>query len=124
MATHRPEEAEYCHRLAVLAEGQVRQVETPENMRRSVANDILVFAGPNPEGLSEQIARITGLSPLLLDGSIHLECVDGHEWIPKIISELPKGAIQSVSLREPGLGDAFLKLTGTSLTADAGGVTP
>ena len=118
VATHRPEEAEYCHRLAVLKEGQIQIVETPENMRKELASDLLIFEGSDPEKIVSIIEAQTKLNPRMDGGCVFVECTEGPTLIPAIMGDMPEGLITSVSMRRPGLGDAFLKLTGISLDSD------
>jgi len=121
VATHRPEEADYCHRLAVLQSGRIQKVESPDQMRTSLAQDLLVFEGKNIEELAKDLEKATGL-PVRIDGNqVMIECAEGSTMIPTLMGQLPEGSVTAVSLRQPGLGDAFLKLTGVSLASDEEG---
>ena len=117
VTTHRPEEAERCDRLAVLSEGRVLCVDTPDGLRARVQGDVLVLHVETPETL-ELLPRVEEL----VDGDVRVEgetilaeCTKGHEAIVRIVEALPPGSLRGIELRRPGLGDAFLKLTGTSL---------
>lgn len=121
VATHRPEEADYCHRLAVLQSGRIQKVESPEQMRKSLAQDLLVFEGTDTKALAADLEKATQL-PVRVDGNqVMIECAEGSTMIPSLMAQLPDGSVTAVSLRQPGLGDAFLKLTGVSLAADEEG---
>ncbi|MGB0589948.1 MAG: ABC transporter ATP-binding protein [Myxococcota bacterium] len=115
VTTHRPEEAERCDRLAVLAGGQIVCIDTPDTLRSRVQGDVLALEAEAPEAHIEAIkALATGT--VRLDGqTVFVECERGHEVIVKIVEALPPGTLRSVEMRRPGLGDAFLKITGTSL---------
>ena len=56
VATHRPDEAEACDRLAVLAGGRVVACETPEALRSRVAGDVVTVEADEPEALAREIA--------------------------------------------------------------------
>ena len=82
---------------------------------------------------AEELARTPGFQRLrdeivarfqmecLLDegGRVLVESEKGHELIPRLVEGLQGLRIDSVSLRRPTLADAFLKVTGRQLAADA-----
>jgi ABC-2 type transport system ATP-binding protein len=121
VATHRPEEADYCHRLAVLQSGRIQKVESPDQMRKSLAQDLLVFEGKDTETLASNLEKATGLAVRVDGNQVMIECGEGSTMIPTLMSQLPEGSVTAVSLRQPGLGDAFLKLTGVSLASEEEG---
>ena len=55
VTTHRPEEAERCDRLAVLSEGRIALIDTPEGLRSRVHGDVIALEAEDPEGLSAQV---------------------------------------------------------------------
>jgi len=115
VTTHRPEEAERCDRLAVLSGGQIVCVDTPDILRSKVQGDVLALEAQAPEALMEQLNTLVTGNVRLEGQTVFVECERGHEVIVKIVEALPAGTLRSVELRRPGLGDAFLKITGTSL---------
>jgi ABC-2 type transport system ATP-binding protein len=115
LATHRPEEAERCDRLAVLEGGRVALVDTPAGLRARVREDVLVLVGPEPEQLRAEVQEALGLEGRIIDGELVLECERGHELIPRLVERLPAARVTSVSLRHPTLADVFVKLTGHRL---------
>ena len=115
LTTHRPEEAELCDRIAVLSDGKALVTDTPQALRERVSSDVVVLKGEAPETLATEAAARFGL-PTLLDGDeVVIECDRGHELIPRIVEAFGSGRLTSVSLRRPGLGDVFLKITGHTL---------
>jgi ABC-2 type transport system ATP-binding protein len=118
LATHRPEEAERCDRLVVLAGGRVVADETPEALRARVPGDVVVVEADAPEEVAAQIARRLGFpARVRLDG-VHVEREAGHELVPRIVEAFPPGRLRAVSLRRPTLADAYLALTGATLEAE------
>ena len=118
VATHRPDEAERCDRLAVLLRGRVQRVATPRELQVLVASDVVVLEGPEPERLRDEIAARFQMTCLLDEGRVLVESEKGHELIPRLVEGLAGLRIDSVSLRRPTLADAFLKVTGAQLAAD------
>jgi len=115
VATHRPEEAEMCDRLAVLSGGRAVLIDSPSGLKSRVSGDVIVLRGPDPEWLSATVVERFELPALVDDGAVLVECERGHELIPRLVEQISADRLDSVSLRRPTLADAFLKLTGTGL---------
>jgi ABC-2 type transport system ATP-binding protein len=118
VATHRPDEAERCDRLAVLQRGRVERVATPRELQVLVAKDVVVLEGPEPALLHDAIRERFGLESLTDEHRVLVESDKGHELIPRLVEGLAGLRIDAVSLRRPTLADAFLKITGRQLAAD------
>lgn len=121
VTTHRPEEAERCHRLGVLHQGKLAAVATPERLKAQVSGDVVLLTADEPEELARDISVRFGGQVTVSEGTISIERENGHELIPRLVEALPEGRIRTVSLRRPTLGDAFLKLTGQALHAARAG---
>ena len=120
LATHRPEEAERCDRLVVLAGGRVVADETPAALRARVPGDVVVVEADAPEEVAAEIGRRLGLAARLRGDGVHVEHEAGHALVPRIVEAFPPGRLRAVSIRRPTLADAYLVLTGASLEAEAG----
>ena len=115
LTTHRPEEAELCDRIAILANGKAIITATPQALRERVATDVIMLRGDEPDVLAAEAAARFGL-PTLRDGDdVVIECDRGHELIPRVVEAFGTARLTSVSLRRPSLGDVFLKITGHGL---------
>lgn len=118
LTTHRPDEAEACDRLAILAEGLVVATGTPEQLRSRVAGDVLTIEADDPEPLAAEIARRFGVAARPGTQSVHVEREHGHELVPRLVEAFPAGRFRSLSVRRPTLADAFLAITGQDLGPD------
>ena len=118
VATHRPDEAEKCDRLAVLSEGRAALIDSPSGLKSRVAGDVVVLRGSDPEWLSAAVQDRFELTTLIDDDAVLVECEKGHELIPSLVEGISADRLESVSLRRPTLADAFLKLTGHGLDRD------
>ncbi|PID38412.1 MAG: ABC transporter [Proteobacteria bacterium] len=117
LSTHRPDEAERCDLLAVLAEGRPQVVDTPEALRARVAHDTVAIIPADPreaEPLLDELRDHFKLPGLLSGNELVLEHPAGHELIPRVVERYP-GRLASVALRRPTVGDVFLKITGQTL---------
>jgi len=115
VATHRPDEAERCDRLAVLSHGRLVACETPEALRARVPGDVVVVEAEEPEALAHEIAARLGLAARAREDGVHVEGERGHELVPRIVEAFPPGRLRSVSLRRPTLADAYLAVAGEAL---------
>jgi len=118
LTTHRPEEAERCDRLAVLANGAIACCETPEELGRRVSGDIVTVEAENPEEIAAACTAKLGVPARVAEGKVLIERERGHELIPRLVEAFPKGRLRTVGMRCPSLADAFLKLTGQELAED------
>ena len=115
LTTHRPDEAERCDRLAVLAGGSIVACETPDALRARVSGDVIVVDGDDREGIARDLRARLGLPARVRADGVHVEREQGHTLVPRIVEIFPAGRIRSVSLRRPTLGDAYLAITGAAL---------
>jgi ABC-2 type transport system ATP-binding protein len=115
LTTHRPDEAERCDRLAVLAGGTIVASGSPDALRSRVAGDVIVVDGDDREGLARDLEARLGLVARVRADGVHVEREQGHELVPRIVEAFPAGRIRGVSLRRPTLGDAYLAITGAAL---------
>ncbi len=117
VTTHQPEEAERCHRIAILDAGRLAAAGTPDQLRARVAGDVIRVRGDRPEELRATIADRLDLSGRVVDGEVILEASRGHEVVPRVAELFPAGRLQSLSTSRPTLADVFAKLTGRGLSS-------
>jgi ABC-2 type transport system ATP-binding protein len=115
LTTHRPDEAERCDRLAVLAGGVIVACEAPDALRSRVAGDVIVVDGDDRESLARELGARLGLPARVRADGVHVEREQGHALVPRIVEAFPAGRIRSVSVRRPTVGDAYLAITGAAL---------
>jgi len=118
LSSHRPDEAEACDRLLVLAGGRVRRSGTPDELRALVRGDVLTLAADDPEPLAAEVAARFGVRARATRDAVHVECDRGHELVPRVVEAFPPGRLRSIGLRRPTLADAFLAITGEDLLGD------
>jgi ABC-2 type transport system ATP-binding protein len=115
VTTHRPDEAERCDRLAVLAHGEVIACAPPEALRARVPGDVVVIDAEAPEALAAEIAARLGVPANARPDGVHVERERGHELVPRLVEAFPAGRFRSVQLRRPTLADAYLAIAGERL---------
>lgn len=122
VATHRPDEAQRCDRLAVIAAGRIERVATPQELQSMVSRDVVVLEGREASRLEVEVSRRFSLTVLREGDRVLVESERGHELIPRLVEGLGDFRLDAVSLRRPTLADAFLKITGRRLGDDAAAI--
>lgn len=124
LTTHLMDEAEQADRVAVMANGKVVAVDTPDALVAQVGRQVLEITpanGTSPEQLCDQVKavlqdRIANAEPTISQGRVHLEHPDAPSMIADLSDSLGEQAT-GFRLGRPTLADAYLKLTGQTLDA-------
>ena len=111
VTTHLIDEADRSDRVLILHKGEVVASGTPAELKRRIGRDIITLATENPDALQQKIVGKFGIEPVVLDGSVRIERLNGHEFIAELIESFP-GMIDSVTLAKPTLEDVFIDRTG------------
>ena len=119
VATHRPEEAERCDRLVVLAGGRVVADEPPAALRARVPGEVVVIEADAPEEIAAELSRRLGLAARVRPDGVHVERDAAHTLVPRVVEAFPPGRLRAVSIRRPTLADAYLALTGGALEEES-----
>ncbi len=116
LTTHYMEEAERADRVAVLHEGALVALGTPDELKRRVGGDVVVVDTDDPGLLQQGIRERFGLESRVLDGVLRLERERGHELVRDVVEAFP-GHVRSVSFGRPTLEDVFVHVTGRQFWA-------
>jgi len=111
LTTHLLDEAERAHRIAIMHEGELVDLNTPDALRASVGGDSIMIRTAEPVRLAEAIRERFDCESLILDGGVRLERPDGHQWIPRLVEAFPD-VVESITLGKPTLEDVFIDRTG------------
>ena len=111
LTTHLLDDAEACDRVGILDNGSLVALGTPDELKAQVAGDVVLIEGESNEGLATAIAEKFGVSPVLTDNQLRVECQRGHEFVRDVVAAFPN-EVQAVRFGRPTLEDVFIKLTG------------
>ena len=111
VTTHLMEEAERCDRLAILNEGKVVALGTPDELKREIGGDVILLDAKDPESLAERMRRRWNVEVQVLQGQVRLEQEQGHRFITDVVEAFP-GEIEAISVSKPTLEDVFIHRTG------------
>ncbi len=111
VTTHLMEEAERCDRLAILNEGKVVALGTPDDLKHEIGGDVILLDAKDPESLAERIRIRFALDAQVLHGQVRIERENGHRFITDVVEAFP-GEIEAISVSKPTLEDVFIRRTG------------
>ena len=113
VSTHYMEEAEYCHRLALLNRGRLIALDTPAALRSRVVSPILEVRTDDAPGAVEALLGASGVIDAAMFGRVLHVTVETAEDGPAVVT----GALAAVGRRvtgirlvEPSLEDVFVSL--------------
>ena len=122
LTTHYMEEADHlCNRIAIIDFGQVKALDTPENLKNALGGDVIILAVETRElasGLLNLYNKNGSAGSLRQkDSSIYITIKDGAGWIPHVLKIASDAGINvlSVDLHRPTLDDVFLSYTGRAI---------
>src|SRR5271156_808572 len=117
LTTHFMEEAERCDRIAILHDGKLVALAPPAELKSEVGGDVIVIRTDAPELLQRKILQRFKLKCNLVDGTIRIERLRGHELVRDLIDAFGD-EVESVSFGKPTLEDVFVHLTGHQFFAN------
>jgi ABC-2 type transport system ATP-binding protein len=114
MTTHYMEEAEFCDRIAIMDQGQIVVLDTPEALKASVGADRVTIDTEDDEAAIHALRERFGVDALVAEGKVTFGVPGGEEFVPRLFAELGV-PIRSVSVSRPTLDDVFMSYTGTTI---------
>jgi len=111
VTTHLMEEAERCDRLAILNEGKVVALGTPDELKHEIGGDVILLHAKNAEALAARVRERFHVDAQVLQGQVRLEREHGHRFITDVVEAFP-GEIEAISVSKPTLEDVFIHRTG------------
>ncbi len=116
------DEAERCHRVALLHQGKLLFCDTPANLKAKLGKGVLSITSSEPRRLRGELKDAAGISSLVLTGDgIHVVVDDAERRIPEFevrlnSAHVPFDTIQQVT---PTIEDLFVDAVSSGATADA-----
>jgi len=117
LTTHLLEEAERADRIAILDQGKLVALDTPDALRGTVGGDAVTIQTADSSQLAEDIQAAFEFPVEVVDGAVRLEQPDGHRLIARIVEAFP-GRVDAVTFSRPTLEDVFIDRTGHRFRQD------
>ena len=106
------DEAERCHRVALLHEGRMLFCDTPANLKASLPGAVLSIVCANPRPLRDLLAGMEGISTVIIVGDgLHLVVRDPQRMIPELRSRIAAAGLTCDAIEQvaPSIEDLFVE---------------
>lgn len=119
LTTHYMEEADVlCNRVAIMDYGEIKVLDTPENLKNSLEGDVVTLEVDKSEAIVEKIKGLEEVKKVhVVSNTIFITAKSAESFAPKILDFVKSNgtAVNSMSIRKPSLGDVFLHYTGREI---------
>jgi ABC-2 type transport system ATP-binding protein len=114
LTTHYMDEAEYCDRIAIMDQGSIVVLDTPESLKASVGKDRVQITTADDDAAIEALRARFGIEAVIAEGEVTFSVPGGEQFVPRLFAELGV-PISSVSVARPSLDDVFMSYTGSTI---------
>jgi ABC-2 type transport system ATP-binding protein len=114
MTTHYMDEAEFCDRIAIMDQGRIVALDTPEALKASVGVDRIRIETDDDQRAILELRERLGIEAVISEAEVSFAVAGGEQFVPRLFAELPV-PIRSVSVSRPTLDDVFMSYTGTTI---------
>src|SRR5205807_2062743 len=84
LTTHYMDEAEYCDRIAIMDNGELVVVDTPEALKQSVGRDRVSIATDDDAAAARILGERLGLEVTVSEGRLTFFVTHGEEFVPRL----------------------------------------
>lgn len=117
MTSHVFSEAEDADRVAIMKDGKLLAFDSPNALRARLGHEVIVIESQDSSALAQALASDPNMPPLRLYGSeIRIEDVSGARTLAlteRLLTQ-HRAQITSLAIKQPGLEDVFVHVTGHS----------
>jgi ABC-2 type transport system ATP-binding protein len=113
--THYMDEAEHCDRIAIMNEGQLAVIDSPDALKSSIGKDRVQFRTDDDERAITDVREKFGLEAAMHNGALTVQVAGGAEFVPRLFAALSV-PITTVTVTRPSLDDVFMTYTGTTIS--------
>ncbi len=114
LTTHYMDEAEHCDRIAIIDNGTIVVLDTPEALKASVGKDRVQIQTDDDEAAIAALKGRFDVDAGMHDGAVTFAVAEGERFVPRLFAEL-EIPIRSVSVARPTLDDVFMAYTGRTI---------
>jgi ABC-2 type transport system ATP-binding protein len=116
------DEAERCHRVALLHQGKLLFCDQPTNLKARLRKSVLSITSADPRRLRAELENAVGISSLVLTGDgLHVVVDDGASRIPEFKARLRNASIPFNTIQQvtPTIEDLFVDAVSTGASSHA-----
>ncbi len=117
LTTHYMDEAEYCDRIAIMDQGTIVALDTPEALKASVGKDRVQIQTGDDDAAIAALRERFDIEAVVAEGAVTFGVSDGQQFVPRLFDEWDPAhpPIRSVQVSRPSLDDVFMSYTGTTI---------
>jgi len=115
LTTHLLEEADKCDCLAILDNGKLVALDSPDNLRRATGETVISVMTDEPKLVAGVLQSRFGSDPKILDNQVRVVINDAGTAITDVMQALAGNSL-SITIGRPDLEDVFIRRTGTSFS--------
>ena len=116
------DEAERCHRVALLHQGKLLFCDTPNNLKAKLGKSVLSITSSEPRRLRAELESAVGISSLVVTGDgLHVVVDDGARRIPEFEARLKNASVPFHTIQQvtPTIEDLFVDAVGSGAPSHA-----
>jgi ABC-2 type transport system ATP-binding protein len=116
------DEAERCHRVALLHQGKLLFCDTPANLKAGMRKYVLSVTSPDPRRLRSVLEHAEGISSLVMTGDgLHVVVDDAVRRIPEFAARLKSANVHYDAIQQvaPTIEDLFVDAVGSGASSHA-----
>jgi ABC-2 type transport system ATP-binding protein len=105
------DEAERCHRLALLHQGRLLHCDTPARLKGAMPGAVVLVIAPAPDAVRDELRQAPGVASVLVVGNgVHLVVDDAGRRVPEVRARLEGAAVpfSEVTAVAPTFEDVFV----------------
>ncbi len=117
MTTHYMDEAEWCDRIAIMDQGHIVALDSPETLKAGVGTDRITIQTDDNEVAIGALRERFDIEAQVAEDAVTFGVPAGAEFVPRLFAEWDPGhpPIRAVSVSRPTLDDVFMSYTGTTI---------
>ncbi len=125
LTTHYMDEAEYCDRIAIMDQGRIIVLDTPQALKAKVGKDRVQIETEDDAAAIVTLRQRFGIEATVVEGVVTFGVPEGKQFVPRLFDEWDSAnpQILSVSVARPSLDDVFMSYTGTTIRDAESGQT-
>ena len=118
LTTHYMEEAEkLCDRIAIIDDGKIIALNTPDNLKHSMGGDVVILEGKNLHiGKMRKLSFVKKIQKN--KNHVRITVINSAKNLQKLLCAA--GEVKSVDVHSPDLNDVFLHYTGKAIREEEG----
>ncbi len=87
LTTHYMDEAEYCDRIAIMDQGRIIVLDTPEALKAEVGKDRVQIQTDDDQAAIAALRERFGIEATVAEGAVTFGVPDGEQFVPRLFDE-------------------------------------